>query len=255
MPGFFILFPMEFGHCPWMTIAPLGDSALVVTLGSDMDEATILRVRLMTAAIQAGRFAGIVDVVPAYASITVFYEIASSGSTFERPYDRIFRVLSECAQILEDKGPELTRERETGKRLGRLVTIPVCYSEEFGPDLSEVAQHCGLSVAEVVALHSGATYEVHAVGFTPGFPYLGGLPDRLHVPRKSTPRLTVPAGSVGIGGQQTGIYSQKSPGGWQLIGRTPQTLFSVKTEPPALLRVGDCLRFSAIAREEFETWK
>lgn len=134
----------------------------------------------------------------------------------------------------------------------REIEIPVCYDEEFAPDLQAVAQHSGLSREEVIAIHSAGKYHVYFIGFTPGFPYLGGLSPRLFTPRLSTPRTKVPAGSVAIGGSQTGIYPLSTPGGWRLIGRTPVKLFSPEKTPPSFLALGDEVRFKRISHEEFE---
>lgn len=125
----------------------------------------------------------------------------------------------------------------------RQVAIPVIYGGESGPDLAVVAEHAGLSICQVVELHSSTEYVVYFIGFQPGFPYLGGLDPRLHIPRRAEPRVTVPAGSVGIGGSQTGVYPLASPGGWQLIGQTPVALFDPLQQPPTLLRPGDTVRF------------
>jgi inhibitor of KinA len=137
----------------------------------------------------------------------------------------------------------------------RLVEIPVCYGGEHGPDLEAVAARAGVEPAEAARLHSKAVYTVQAIGFTPGFPYLAGLPAALHAPRRPTPRETVPAGSVGIGGAQTGVYPLASPGGWNLIGRTPLRLFRAEEANPSVLRVGDRVRFRPITVEEFAAWK
>jgi KipI family sensor histidine kinase inhibitor len=126
---------------------------------------------------------------------------------------------------------------------GRVVTIPVCYGGEAGPDLEDVARHCGLSPAEVIALHCQTSYAVYCLGFQPGFAYLGGLDPRLHTPRRATPRLAIPAGSVAIGGSQTGVYPLHTPGGWQIIGHTPLRLFDPTTAPGVLLQPGDTVRF------------
>jgi inhibitor of KinA len=131
------------------------------------------------------------------------------------------------------------------------VELPVCYGGEFGPDLEEVAARCGLSAAEVMARHSTAEYRVYMLGFSPGFPYLGGLDPAIAAPRRETPRLRVPAGSVGIAGMQTGIYPQESPGGWQIIGRTPGRLFRPDRAEPCLLGPGDRLRFVPVGPEAF----
>lgn len=133
----------------------------------------------------------------------------------------------------------------------RIVELPICYDGEFGPDLPEVAQHAGLSIADVIARHLQAEYLVAMLGFSPGFPYLRGLPAELATPRRTTPRVKIPAGSVGIAGTQTGIYPQATPGGWQLIGRTPVCLFALDQTPPTLLQPGDLVRFRRIEAAEF----
>ena len=132
--------------------------------------------------------------------------------------------------------------------------MPVCYDPQFALDLETVAQHCDLSPNEIVERHAAARYQVRCVGFIPGFPYLSGLPSTLATPRRATPRTAVPAGSVAIGGGQTGIYPLVSPGGWNIIGRTPLRLFDVEREPAVLLAAGDRVRFVAITPEEFAQW-
>lgn len=241
-----------------MTLAPLGDSAVVVTLGSSIDESTLVRVRSLAAELELEKSPVIIDVVPAYTTVTVLYEIAPAGVKSEPPYERVCRVISECVKKIEHSWPDLVRanlEQKAPEAAVRVVEIPVCYGGVFGPDIAEVAQHCGLTIEGVAELHSTVVYEVHAVGFTPGFPYLGGLAEKLHTPRRATPRISVPAGSVGIGGKQTGVYPMSSPGGWQLIGRTPRSLFEVQREPPALLRVGDRVKFVPISDKEFAAWR
>jgi inhibitor of KinA len=242
-----------------MTIAPLGDHAVVVTLGAGVDDAALARVRALVAALDSARPAGFTDVVAAYSTVTVFYDLAalhrhSDGS----PYDEVCRVIADRAAKIESSWPGLVslgfRDR-AGRDTTAAIEIPVCYGGEFGPDIGAVAQHSGVAAEEVAALHAGASYQVHAVGFSPGFPYLGGLPEKLRTPRRATPRTSVPAGSVGIGWTQTGVYPLASPGGWQLIGRTPLALFDAAKAPPALLRVGDRVRFRAITPEEFAAWK
>ncbi|MEF3111075.1 5-oxoprolinase subunit PxpB [Raoultella sp. WB_B2P2-3] len=134
-------------------------------------------------------------------------------------------------------------ESEALEPESREIAIPVIYGGDAGPDLAEVARHCGLTEKQVVELHSSVEYVVWFLGFQPGFPYLGGLPERLAMPRRAEPRLQVAAGSVGIGGAQTGIYPLATPGGWQLLGRTPLALFDAQRKEPALLRSGDRVRF------------
>jgi inhibitor of KinA len=136
----------------------------------------------------------------------------------------------------------------------RTIEIPICYGEEFGPDLSFVAKHNRLSVSEVIEYHTGAEYRVYLIGFAPGFPYLGGMSPRIATPRLESPRVAVPAGSVGIAGEQTGIYPLATPGGWQLIGRTPLTLFRPADTPPCLLSAGDRVLFRSITRDQFAAW-
>lgn len=224
-----------------MTLSPLGDTALVLELGQEIDEAALVRVRALTAALEHNPPAGVIDIVPAFASVTVFYDLARIGS-----YEQL------CADLKTRAGRAATR---TPFETGRLVKIPVCYEEEFGPDLGRVAAQAGLSAAEAAALHGSVEYRVQAIGFVPGFPYLGGLPAKLHTPRRATPRMQVPAGAVGIGGAQTGVYPLATPGGWNLIGRTPLALFRAQENPPALLRTGDRVKFQPISAKEFAAWK
>lgn len=229
-----------------MKLEPMGDSAVVATLGSGIDEATLGAVTALAASISAAGRAGITDVVPAYASVTAFYDPAKLGESPGDAYGAVCRLIESCAGRAAGaaRGPQPA-----------LVEIPVCYGGEFGPDIGAVAGHCGIGAEEVVRIHSGAGYLVHAIGFTPGFPYLGGLPEALRTPRRDTPRAHVPAGSVAIGGQQTGVYPVDSPGGWQIIGRTPIALFRPRMDPAALLRLGDRVRFKVITKAELESWR
>jgi inhibitor of KinA len=185
---------------------------------------------------------GTLEVVPAFTTVAVFYDPAKIGSLDALRSELAARV----PRNIPRKDKSAARER----------VIPVCYGGEFGPDLAAVATHAGLDEAAAIALHSGARYRVHAVGFAPGFPYLAGLPEKLHMPRRATPRTRVPAGSVGIGGAQTGVYPLATPGGWQLIGRTPLRLFRPENETePAWLQSGDRVKFQRITPEEFAAWK
>src|SRR4029453_856356 len=177
---------------------------------------------------------------PAFASVAVFLESPKN-----------LEAASEAIAVALRK----RRRAPTAVAKSRLVKVPVCYDAEFALDLKTVAQHCGLSPNEVVARHAAARYDVRCVGFTPGFPFLGGLPAKLATPRRKSPRPAVPAGSVGIGGPQTGIYPLRSPGGWNIIGRTPLRLFDVTREPATLFRAGDRVRFFPIGRDEFEKWE
>ena len=224
-----------------MTLSPLGDSAIVVTLGTGLDEIMLPRVRALVETLMRDLPAGIVDVVPAFATVTVFYDPTRIGD-----YAQLCATIESRAERAE--ASVLTLEF-------RRVEIPVCYGGDFGPDLAVVAAHSELSAERVVELHCGADYLVHAIGFAPGFAYLGGLPEQIHTPRRATPRTMVPAGTVGIGGEQTGVYPLATPGGWNLIGRTPLKLFDAARAEPALLRVGDRVTFRAIGAKEFAAWK
>jgi inhibitor of KinA len=217
-----------------MEIVPLGDSALIVRVDDSLGEVLATLRKL-----EAAQIAGVTDIAPAFASVAMFLE---SPENFEAASEAIRAAL---------------RRRRRAARAAakpRLVEVPVCYDPEFAFDLETVAQHCRLAPNEVIARHAAARYQVRCVGFTPGFPFLSGLPANLATPRREIPRTTVPAGSVGIGGAQTGIYPLRSPGGWNIIGRTPLRLFDVTREPAALLRAGDRVRFVPITREEFERW-
>jgi inhibitor of KinA len=213
---------------------PLGDSALIWRLPDSANAVRAAVEKLISAEIS-----GVQEIVPAFASVGIF---------FRNPIDP-----ERCAdEILMATRKRRRRGRSSIKP--RTIEIPVCYESIFAPDLEAVAKHCRLSPAQLIARHSKARYEVRCVGFTPGFPYLSGLPKELAMPRRATPRSRVPAGSVAIGGSQTGIYSLPSPGGWNLIGRTPLRLFDPKAEEPTLLRMGDRVRFQAISAEQFEQW-
>ncbi|HZZ57260.1 MAG TPA: 5-oxoprolinase subunit PxpB [Opitutaceae bacterium] len=236
---------------PVLTCEPLGDSALTVTIGPPGDPSIPARVRALAAALAKARLPGLLDFAPAYASVTVFYDPARTEGEGALPFHRMQAAVMDCADSAR-VGHRRVPRRELEDRL---VEIPVCYGGEFGPDLPEIAERARLPPRDVIARHSGVEYRVEAIGFVPGFPYLSGLPQRLHAPRRATPRELVPAGSVGIGGAQTGVYPLATPGGWNLIGRTPSTLFRPLDNPPALLRAGDRVVFRPITAEEFAVWK
>ena len=228
-----------------MHFTPLGDLAVTITLGTAIDEATHRLVRAVTRAIMASDISGVTDIVPAFASVTVHYDplrIRRTGG--ESPYEQLVSALRER---LDDLRVEDVPEP-------RLVEIPVCYGGSLGPDLTDLAEQHNLSTDDVVRLHSGALYLVYMVGFMPGFAYLGGLPERIATPRRASPRTAVPAGSVGIGGQQSGVYPLESPGGWNLIGRTPLRIFDITRDEQTLLAMGDRVRFVPITLDQFESW-
>lgn len=213
----------------------LGDSAVVFSLGDGADRNVARRVRAVADRLRDNLPPGGREVLPAFGNVALFFEPGMPPP----PTEALASLLAPAAA-----GPiALARPR--------VVEIPVVYGGESGPDLPEVAAAAGLSSAAAVELHAGADYFVRAIGFAPGFPYLGGLPPELARPRRSTPRIRVPAGSVGIGGAQTGIYPQASPGGWNLIGRSPWRLFDPRDTPPARLEVGDEVRFQPLAESDF----
>ena len=230
-----------------MNITPVGDSALRIELGPTVDETTVGRVASATSALMAARLTGVVELVPAYRTVTVYYDpaaLAAEGA----PADDLAGWLEDLIRR------ELESDLPATIGAGPIIEIPVCYGGEFGPDLDTVAAHTGLSTAEVVRRHAEPTYAVAMIGFAPGFPYLMGLPKELATPRHDTPRLRVPAGSIGIGGGQTGIYPLPTPGGWNLIGRTPRRLFRPEHTRPTLLRAGDRVTFRSIPPEAFANW-
>jgi inhibitor of KinA len=188
-----------------------------------------------------------IEHVPAYTTMAVYYDpaVVANNSRSASPYEQACSALRE----LISQTPEGT-DGETP-----LVEIPVCYGGDLGPDLPRVADHNGLAEQDVAYIHAAPTYRVSLIGFSPGFPYLGGMSDKLTTPRQASPRIAVPAGSVGIAGVQTGIYPVESPGGWQLIGRTPISIFDPERSPAALLNMGDRVRFVSISREHYEDLK
>ena len=214
-------------------IRPAGACGALAVLGDQICETTGARVAALDHAVCRARIAGVTETVPAFASLLVRYD----------PLRTDFDAVSEALRHLA--GSIAAGNAQTG----RTVDVPVCYGGAYGEDLPAVARHAGLSEEEIIRLHSGRTYRIYMLGFLPGFPYLGGLDERLFTPRRETPRTRIPAGSVGIGGQQTGIYPMESPGGWQLIGRTPLCLFAPgRTLPYA---AGDSIRFVPIDECEF----
>ncbi len=214
---------------------PAGDAALVVEFGEQIDPAINRRVHVLAYVLAQDPAPGLGEAVPTYRSLLVHYDPLRLG------YDDVVRLVKDGLQ----------RMGQVSLPPPRVVEIPTVYGGEFGPDIAFVAECNGLSVEEVIGIHSGADYPVYMIGFTPGFPYLGGVAEAIAAPRLKTPRTRVPAGSVGIAGQQTGIYPIESPGGWQIIGRTPLTLFDPHREPPALVAAGDVVRFVPISEEEF----
>ena len=233
-----------------MELTPLGDSALLIRVAENFESApedVLNKVLAAKHRLEAAQIPGAIEIAPAYTTVAIFYDPVRAVDA-GAPVDNIVGWIEQRIREALSESEE-TRADETKQSV---IEIPVCYETEFGLDLEHVAKQAGIHWKEVVDLHCGAEYRVHCVGFTPGFPFLGGLPHKLATPRRDVPRKEIPAGSVGIGGAQTGIYPIKSPGGWNIIGRTPLRLFDPQKNPPALLRAGDRVRFRSIRREEFE---
>jgi len=227
-------------------IRPLGDAALVLQVGQGIDEAVHKRVKLIMNLLESHPFEGLIETVPAYNSVTIYYNpvdvyFSNRNKENEIPFDIVKNSILEL--LNKSVSVESTKER--------IVKIPVVYGGDMGPDLEYVASYHGLTPSEVIELHSSGDYLVYMLGFAPGFPFMGGLNQQIATPRKDTPRLAIPPGSVGIAGSQTGIYPLETPGGWQIIGRTPQSLFLPNQSPPTLLQPGDRIRFYPITMEEY----
>jgi inhibitor of KinA len=208
-------------------IVALGDSAILIQLGEEIDLAANRRVHALAGLVETSTIAGVIETVPAYATLLVHY-------------DPLALSFTRIKNILREKSTQI-QERESRKP--RLVEVPVQYGGELGLDLESVASHLGLNVADVIRIHSEKIYTVYMMGFTPGYPYMGKLDDILIMPRLETPRTHVPAGTVAIAGSQTGIYSIESPGGWNLIGWTPLKLFDPNSDSPFLFAPGDEVKF------------
>jgi inhibitor of KinA len=233
-----------------MEITPLGDCAVLVRVTGNFEadpKGALEKVLTAQQTLAAARIPGVIELAPAYTTVTLFYDptlAIEAGVPVEDIFDWFEQRIREAIS---------TSQKITGNLIQTsTVEVPVCYASEFAFDLDDVARRTGLGPNAVVDLHSGAEYRVHCIGFTPGFPFLGGLPSQIATPRRETPRKEIPTGSVGIGGKQTGIYPVKSPGGWNIIGRTPLRLFDPQRNPPVLLRAGDRVRFRPISREEFD---
>jgi len=212
-----------------------GDAGLVVEFGDAIDPAINRRVREWFLAVERASLDGVRDLVPTYRSLLVSYDPLRTG------FDELRERLVALGAHLADRPVPPPR----------VVEIPTSYGGEFGPDLPFVAEYHHLTEDDVVAIHAGNDYLVYMMGFSPGFTYLGGMSERIATPRLATPRTAIPAGSVGIAQLQTGIYPVESPGGWQLIGRTPVTLFDPSRHPPVVVDAGDYIRFVPITLDEY----
>lgn len=224
------------GDYPSPKYLAAGEKALVVEFGSRIDPRINARVQSLHRALGRNPIRGVLETIPTFRSLLISYD----------PLLVRFEELVSRIKAVESKPPERSEPKTP-------VVIPTVYGGQFGPDIDFVARHNRISVEEVIRLHASRTYLVYMIGFTPGFPYLGGLPKELATPRLQEPRTSVPAGSVGIAGEQTGVYPVESPGGWQLIGRTALKLYDSARANPVLLEPGDSVRFERIDEAEF--WK
>jgi KipI family sensor histidine kinase inhibitor len=223
---------------PQATFLLMGDRGLLLEFGDEISPKVNEKVRRMALAIQAERIEGIVETVPTYRSLLILY------NPLILPIEDLKKRLEsieEKLQLLPLSKPKLTR-------------IPAVYGGSYGPDIDYVAEYHRISSEEVIRLHCSKPYLIYMIGFMPGFPYMGELPQELAIPRLKTPRLSVPTGSVAIAQKQTGIYPMESPGGWQIIGRTPVKLFDPQKKPPSSLQMGDFVQFYQISEKEFENW-
>ncbi|PZE19358.1 allophanate hydrolase subunit 1 [Paenibacillus xerothermodurans] len=234
-------------------MSPLGESAIRIELGTGIDPRTHRKVKALREALEQHAFPGMIECIPAFTSVTVLYDpLQVRAVSMGRPdckartsYELVCAAVQQIAFRMDDGTDHQPR----------VVEIPVCYGGEFGPDLHVVAGHNQMTAEEVIDIHTGGEYLVYMIGFAPGFPYLGGMSERIATPRRAAPRTSIPEGTVGIAGMQTGVYPISTPGGWQLIGRTPLQLFRPHDNPPSLLQSGDIVKFRSISLEEFEQYR
>jgi KipI family sensor histidine kinase inhibitor len=215
---------------------PLGDSSFIVKVGNDITPETNRKIRDFVSAIDNANIKGIIELIPAYNEIQVCYN----------PKEISYTELLEKLRDLENKTTKSKKVKT------KLIYVPVCYEKEFAIDISVVAKTNNITVQEVIKIHTDSEYLVYMLGFTPGFCYLGGMNKKIATPRKENPRNKIEAGAVGIAGNQTGIYPIDSPGGWQIIGKTPLKLFDPKRKPEFLVEAGNYLKFYSISRTEFD---
>lgn len=231
---------------PAYHIFPLGDTAITIDFGNVINQTINEKILVLFYHLSATPLHGMIEAVPAYSSLTVYYDVFKTREKI--PADKtVYEFIAE--QLLE----RLQEALPVKDIISKQVSIPVCYEKEFAKDLEKLAMEKNIPVDEVIRIHSSKPYRVYMLGFLPGFTYMGEVDERIAMSRKPQP-VTVAAGSIGIAGKQTGIYPQASPGGWQIIGRTPLKLFDITKEEPTLLKAGDIVQFISISKNEFESY-
>lgn len=216
-------------------VVPEGDSGLLIQFEQVISPAINQRIAAIVKLIRAQQISGIIDMIPTYCSLLINYN--PQAISYKELHHRIESIVK-----MDTKTESITK---------KVYEIPTCYGGKYGPDLKNIAEHAGLSEEEVIRIHSSSDYLIYMLGFLPGFTYLGGLDERIHTPRLANPRVLIPAGSVGIGGSQTGIYPVDSPGGWQLMGMTPVKTYDPNRAEPILVQAGDYIRFVPVSEEEY----
>jgi len=214
---------------------PVGDKALAIEMGDQISISNNNSIRAIVHLLDKEKIIGIKDRVPSYTCLIIHYDPACIR------YEELIKVLDDI----------LKRADKKDVPCGKVIELPTYYGEDCGTDIEYVAQYHGISIEDVIELHSSVKYPVYFIGFTPGFPVLGGMHPTLVTPRLDNPRLNIPAGSVGIGGNQTGVYPVKSPGGWRIIGRTPIRLYNPKDDDPTIIKPGDYVKFRPIGKDEY----
>lgn len=216
-------------------ILTAGDASLLVEFGKEINPDINRKIAATVQLMREQHIEGVVDVIPSFCALLINYDPRVIG------YEEIKSRIKDLLRV----------EIKAGAERKKIFEIPVCYGGEFGPDIKTIADHAGLTEEEVIEIHSSRDYLIYMLGFLPGFCYLGGLDERIFTPRLASPRIKIDAGSVGIGGSQTGIYPLDSPGGWQLMGKTPVKTYDPDREVPILVEAGDYIRFVPIDEEEF----
>lgn len=218
-------------------MCPVGDQAILCEFGNKIDEKINDEVQALTRQIKSASLRGVTELLPTYRSLLVFYDSSRIS------YKKLSKTIGSFHR--DSTG------QESGNKKTRIV--PCLYGGECGPDLSDMADQLGMSEAEIVNIHKSVDYKIYMLGFLPGFVYLGGLDERIHMPRLDVPRTKIPERSVGIGGNQTGVYPMESPGGWRLIGSTPLDFYNPVNTPPVLCEAGEYIRFEPVTEQEYQS--